>query len=152
MNPLWIKKVNISYIDSGGVRLKNNIKEILNHLDKEEIDCITAVNLIKNPYIYKSNRMKKGTKLKINVISGNQSIKIPSIPFWLIDFFISMGLSFGAIALKFVKDLDEDTKEILNSIDIKDFKLIFKELKQCGPFELVDVDDERGALVKISIL
>lgn len=97
-------------------------------------------------------RVKKATKLKISIVDEGRYINIPGIPFWLISFLVNLGLGIGSIALKFVKDMDEDTIRILDSIDRKDIKLLIKELKSYGPFDLVNVSEGNGTKVRISIL
>src|SRR5699024_9118761 len=122
----------------GGVRLKNNVKEILNQLNRGEIDYKKAIKLIENIDTSRKVVRKKASRLKVIVVDEDRSIRIPAISFWLINFLIDIGLGLSSIALRFVKDLDEDAKKILNSIDSRDLKQIFKELKNHGPFDLVD--------------
>lgn len=98
------------------------------------------------------NRVKRATKLKISIVDEGKHINIPGIPFWLISFLVDLGLGLSSIVLKFIKDIDEDTKMILNSIDRKDIKLLIRELKNYGPFDLVDISEGDGTEVRISIL
>ena len=132
--------------------MKNNVKEILNQLNRGEIDYKKAIKLIENIDTSPKVVRKKASRLKVIVVDEDQSIRIPAISFWLINFLIDIGLGLSSIALRFVKDLDEDAKKILNSIDSRDLKQIFKELKNHGPFDLVDIQDENDTEVKISIL
>jgi hypothetical protein len=74
------------------------------------------------------------------------------MPFWLLDFLISLVFGICSTASKFSNGLDEDLKMVLESIDSKDLKMIFKELKQYGTFDLVDINDGDETLVKISVL
>ena len=99
----------------------------------------------------KRNR-KKATKLKILITDEDKKISIPSIPFWLINLLIALGFGITSIAFKYGKDIDENTKKILKSIDRKDIKEIIKELKKCGPTDLVKVEEGNETIVKISIL
>lgn len=132
--------------------MKNNVKEILNQLNRGEIDYKKAIKLIENIDTSPKVVRKKASRLKVIVVDEDRSIRIPAISFWLINFLIDIGLGLSSIALRFVKDLDEDAKKILNSIDSRDLKQIFKELKNHGPFDLVDIQDENDTEVKISIL
>lgn len=93
-----------------------------------------------------------GRKLKISIIDEGNHIRIPGIPFWLINFLVDIGFGIGSIALKFGKDLDEDAVRILDSIDRKDIKSILDELKRYGPFDLVNVKGGDKTSVRISIL
>lgn len=95
---------------------------------------------------------KKATKLKILIVAEDKKISIPSIPFWFINLLINLGFGILSIALKYIQDIDEDTKKIIKSIDKKDIKEIIKELKKCGPTDLVKVEEGDGTKVKISIL
>ncbi|WP_025640454.1 hypothetical protein [Schnuerera ultunensis] len=132
--------------------MEGSIKEILSQLDNGEIKYKDAMNSIKNMNFNTETIKKKASKLKIYVVDGEESIKIPAIPFGLITFFIDIGFGISSIAVRFVDDLDEDVKKILNSIDRKDIKLIFKELKKYGPFDLVDIQGGDNMKVKITIL
>jgi hypothetical protein len=133
--------------------LKNSIQDILHRLSIGEIDSEKAVNLIKNIDTNSDVVRRKASKLKIIVVDKkeNQSIRIPAIPFWLLSFLGSMGLGIGSIALRFSKNLDEYPKEALKAINSKDLRKILKEIKKYGPFDLVDVDDGDGTIVKISV-
>lgn len=96
--------------------------------------------------------VRKARKIKISIVDEGKHINIPGIPFWLINFLVDLGLGLGSIAIKFAKDIDEDAKKILNAIDRKDIKLLIRELKNNGPFDLVKVSEGHGTKVKISIL
>jgi len=98
------------------------------------------------------DRVKKATKLKITIVDDEKKINLPGIPFWLIEFLIDLGFGLSSIALKFIKEIDEDTKKILDSIDRKDIKQMIKELKKYGPFELVNIREGDKTYVHISIL
>lgn len=147
-----IKLIFSYFTRLGGVILESSIKEILNQLDNGEIKYRDAMNLIKNMDFNIETIKKKASKLKIYVVNEEESIKIPAIPFGLITFFIDIGFGLSSIAVRFVDDLDEDIREILNSIDRKDIKLIFEELKKYGPFDLVAIRDGDNKEVKITIL
>lgn len=132
--------------------MENKVREILNQLDKGEIKHKEAIKLIRRLNINTNTMKKKASRLKITVIDEEQSIRIPAIPFGLITFLIDIGLGLSSIASRFVDDFDEDAKKILDSIDRKDIKLIFNELRRHGPFDLVDVQDGNSTEVKITIL
>ncbi|MCF6466145.1 DUF2089 domain-containing protein [Clostridium sp. Cult2] len=132
--------------------MENSIKEILNQLDKGDIKHKEAIKLMKMININTNTVKKKASRLKITVIDEEQSIKIPAIPFGLITFLIDIGFGLSSIALRFVDDFDEDVKRILDSIDRKDIKQVFSELRKHGPFDLVDVQDGDNTEVKITIL
>jgi len=93
----------------------------------------------------------KAKKLKIQVVDDGKYINIPAIPFWLINFIISIFFGLGKIALKF-HDENDEVYGILKNISSKDIKSIIKELKQCDPFDLVDIEDSGNTKIKISIL
>ena len=133
--------------------MKDSIQDILHKLSTGEIDSEKAVNLIKNIDTNSDIVRGKASKLKITVVDKkeNQSIRIPAIPFWLLSSLGSIGLGIGSIALRFSKNLDEYSKEALKAINSKDLRKILKEIKKYGPFDLVDVDDGDGTIVKISV-
>jgi hypothetical protein len=140
--------------------LKDSIQDILYRLDRGEINSEEAVNLIRNIETHPNVFRKKASRLKIIVVDKdeNKSIKIPAIPFWLLDFLLSTSFGICSIVSRFSNrlDLDEDTKtslELINNKDLsKDLKMIFKEMRQYGTFNLVDIKDGDGTIVKISVL
>ncbi|HSH34959.1 hypothetical protein [Schnuerera sp.] len=85
--------------------MKNNIKMILNQLDNGKIECKEAIKMIKKIDVKNDTVRKRASKLKISVIDKEQSVKIPAIPFGLINFLIDLGFGLSSIALKFVDDL-----------------------------------------------
>ncbi|MCF6463545.1 hypothetical protein [Clostridium sp. Cult1] len=132
--------------------MENRVKEILNQLDNGKIIYKDAIKLIKNINFETNIVKKKASKLKISVVDEKQSIRIPAIPLGLITFLIDIGFGISSIAMKYVDDFDEDLRKILDSLDKKDIKLIFKELKKYGSFELVDIKDGDSTEIKITIL
>ncbi len=128
---------------------------IIEQLKSEQISTKKAIDLIKN---YDPNNdyeiRKKASKLKILIIDKGEgkTIRIPAIPFWLITSLGNMGLKIGKFAAKRSDTIDDETKEYLNVLDDIDLREIFEELKSHGPFELVNVEEEDGDMVKISIL
>lgn len=132
--------------------MKEKIRSILKKLNKGDITTNEALDQIKNIHENLKLPKRKASKIKIYIIDEDKNIKLPAIPFWLLDFFISIGLGLGSIALKFVNDIDEETKSILESINSEDLRKIFNELKKYGPFDMVDIEDGDNTIVKISIL
>ncbi len=132
--------------------MKEKIRSILKKLNKGDITTNEALDQIKNIHENLKLPKRKASKIKIMVIDEEQNIRLPAIPFWLLDLFISLGLGLGSIALKFVNDIDEETKSILESINSEDLRKIFNELKKYGPFDMVDIEDGDNTIVKISIL
>jgi len=98
------------------------------------------------------NRIKRAKKIKISITDKEKHINIPAIPFCIISFLVDLGFGIGAIAVKFMKDMDEDLKEALNLIDKRDIKLLINELKKYGPFDLVNISEGNRTRVRISIL
>ena len=134
--------------------MESNVREILDQLNKGDIKYKDAIQLIKNINNNSSINIvkKKASKLKISVVDGEQSIKIPPIPFGLITFFIDIGFGISSMAMRFVDDFDEDVKMLLDSLDKNDIKLIFKELKEHGPFQLVNIQNGSNTEVKINVV
>lgn len=132
--------------------MKEKIRSILKKLNKGDITTNEALDQIKNIHENLKLPKRKASKIKIMVIDEEQNIRLPAIPFWLLDLFISLGLGLGSIALKFVNDIDEETKSILESINSEDLRKIFNELKKYGPFDMVDIEDGDSTKIKISVL
>lgn len=132
--------------------MKEEINNILEKLNVGDITTQEAIKQIRSIHIDLNPPRKKASKIKIMVIDEEQNIRLPAIPFWLLDLFISLGLGLGSIALKFVNDIDEETKSILESINSKDLRKIFNELKKYGPFDMVDIEDGDSTKIKISVL
>ncbi|MBU5456138.1 hypothetical protein [Caproiciproducens sp. MSJ-32] len=132
--------------------MKEKIGNILKKLNKGEITTNEALDQIKNVHENLKLPKRKASKIKIYITDEDKNIKLPAIPFWLLDLFISLGLGLGSIALKFVNDIDEETKSILESINSEDLRKIFNELKKYGPFDMVDIEDGDSTKIKISVL
>lgn len=132
--------------------MENKVNDILNQLDNGKIRCKDAIKIIKNNE-YKANEInRKASGIKISIIDKDHTIRIPKIPFGLIIFLIDIGFNILSIATRFTNSLDEDLKKILDSVDRKDIKEIFKALKKHGSFDLVDIKEGDNTEVKISIL
>ena len=134
--------------------MKNHIHNILKELDEGSINTKAAIKKIENINISPSKRVRKASKLKITIIDRDEekNIRIPAIPFWLINSFISLGLGLGSIAARFVDDIDEETKKILEIVDSKDLKNIINELRKHGPFDMVDIEEGDNTKIQIRVL
>lgn len=134
--------------------MKNHIHNILKSLEIGEINTDKAIRDINNIDKNYSTKVRKASKLKITIIdkAENQNIRIPAIPFWLLDLLISLGMGLGSIALRFVDSIDEETRKILETIDSKDLKKLSAELKRHGPFDMVDIKEGDNTEIKIRIL
>ncbi len=132
--------------------MKYHVGEVLKELEEDKINCKKAVKLIKKKEI-KRIRRKKASKIKISVVnkSSNTSIKLPGIHFWFLRFLANIGISIANISIKRGKEIDEDLKMALDILDDIDIKVFIKELKKCGPFDLVHVQASE-AYVRIRIL
>ncbi|GEM_PF-674849 len=132
--------------------MKEEINNILEKLNVGDITTQEAIKQIRSIHIDLNPPRKKASKIKIMVIDEEQNIRLPAIPFWLLDLFIGMGLGLGSIALKFVNDIDEKTRTVLESISSRDLRKIFDEIKKSGPFEIIDIEDGDSTKIKISVL
>ncbi|NMB07424.1 MAG: hypothetical protein GX981_03410 [Tissierellia bacterium] len=134
--------------------MKAEINNILEELNSGKISANKAINKIQSINISPNKRIPKTRKIKIHIVdkSEDTNIKIPAIPFWLINFLISLGLGLGSIAARFVDDIDEDLKMILEIIDSKDLKIITNELRKHGPFNMVEIKEGDNTEINIRIL
>jgi len=135
----------------GGFPLKSNIIKILNQLDQGKISCKKAIRLINK----KNRRIKstrKASKLKIYVSEKNKTIRLPGIHFCFLKFLINIGIYIANISMKKGKIDDEDTKKLLYILNEIDLNIIFNELKNYGPFDLIHVEEGKDTEIKISIL
>ena len=48
--------------------------------------------------------------------------------------------------------MDEETKKILEIVDSKDLKNIINQLKNHGPFDMVDIEESDNTTVQIKVL
>jgi hypothetical protein len=131
--------------------LKSEINIILKDLDNGKIDTEEALKKIKS-IDTTPKKVRKAHKIKIHVIDEDTNIKIPGIPFWLINSMISLGFGLGNIASKFSENIDEDLKMVLDNINSRDVKKIINELKKHGSYNLVDIEDGENTKVLIKIL
>lgn len=131
--------------------MKSEINIILKDLDNDRIDTEEALKKIKSIDI-KPKRIRKAHKIKIYVIDEDTNIKIPGIPFWLINSMISLGFGLGSIASRFSESIDEDLKMVLDNINSRDVKKIINELKKHGSYNLVDIEDGENTKVLIKVL
>lgn len=134
--------------------MRDHINNILKELDEGSIDTKKAIKKIESINTSPSKKVKKASRIKITIIDKTEgkNIRIPSIPFWLINSLISLGLGLGSIAARFVDNMDEETKKILEIVDSKDLKNIINELKNHGPFDMVDIEESDNTTVQIKVL
>lgn len=132
--------------------MKRDISNILTMVENKEISSKKAVKLIKNISEKKVDKVKPARKIKIFVHIGNENkrIKLPGIPFWLLNFLIKLFSLFTPIIIKHSQD-DKDLEELINILKTIDISELFKLLKQCGSFDLVDISTGND-IVKISII
>jgi hypothetical protein len=94
---------------------------------------------------------KKAKKLKIQIVKDKKHINIPAMPFWLINFIISIVFGLAKITLRFLDEKDQEFN-ILNHINSNDIKSLIRELKKYEPFDLVNIENSDKTKVKISTL
>ncbi len=134
--------------------MRDHIHNILKELDEGSINTKKAIKKIENINTSPSRKARKASRIKITIIdkAEGKNIRIPSIPFWLLNSLISLGLGLGSIATKFVDNIDEETKKILEIVDSKDLKNIINELRKYGPFDIVDIENGDNTKVQIRVL
>jgi len=93
-------------------------------------------------------------RIKIRVIDKKKNInlRLPSIPFWLINSLCNFAFLLKPIILKYADDLDEEARVVLEELDYKSIKEIFDVFRSYEQFDLVDLSTADGTEVKISIL
>lgn len=94
---------------------------------------------------------KNAKKLKIQIVKDKKHINIPAMPFWLINFIISIVFGLAKITLRFLDEKDQEFN-ILNHINSNDIKSLIRELKKYEPFDLVSIENSDKTKVKISTL
>ena len=87
--------------------MKEEIRNILENVNKGDVTTKVAINQIKNISTLSNPPKRKASKLKIIVKDEDQNLRLPAIPFWILDLLIGIGLGLGTITLKFIKDIDE---------------------------------------------
>lgn len=134
--------------------MKYSIQKILTMLEKKEINAERAIYLLKNLHSDINKPKKRASKIKITIIDESEhKIKIPAIPFWMIELLINIGLKLTTIASKYSKRLDDDTLRHIEALKDIDLNEIFKVLRMHEPFDLIDIKDEKnGSKVKITTL
>ena len=113
-----------------------------------------AVELINQHNYLDPSRGLRCSKLKITIYSkdDNRTIRIPSIPFWLITSLGNAGLNIAKFIATRSNTIDLETKKYLSILDDFDLREIFRELRNHEPFDLVSVDEKDGDKVRISVL
>ena len=134
--------------------MNNEIKNVMTRLKNGEIKPDKAVNLI-NQYNYpKVMKTKRCSKLKIYIYSknDNKTIKIPAIPLWLITLLGNFALTIIKLVRFIPNTTNEETKKYLSILNHFNLREILLELKTHEPFDLVNVEEKDGDVVRISIL
>ncbi|MCR2044385.1 hypothetical protein [Anaerosalibacter massiliensis] len=131
----------------------NSISEILKQVEQGKINCEKAIKLIKKESV-KTKKIKKASKLKIFIKDeeDNTYINLPSIHFWFLKSFSKIGIIIAKFSLKKKKNIDKDLNTALNILNEIDLNLIFKELKNCGPFNFIYVQEGKDTEIKITVL
>lgn len=128
--------------------------EIIERLKKGQITSEKAIKLIQNynPDYHRSRR--KSSKLKISIYdkSSGKSIRIPAIPFWLITSLGNLGLRISKLVASKSNTIDDETKKYLTVLDDFDLREIFSAFRHHEPWDLVNVEEQDGDIVKISTL
>ncbi|KPU26569.1 hypothetical protein TR13x_09490 [Caloranaerobacter sp. TR13] len=134
--------------------MKDSIQKILTMLERKEISAKKAIYLLKNLQPDNNKPKKRASKIKITIIDESEhKIKIPAIPFWMIELLVNIGLKLITITSKYSKHLDDDTLKHIKALKDIDLNEIFKVLRMHEPFNLVDVEDEKsGSKIKIITL
>ncbi len=134
--------------------MSSEIIDIITKLKEGEITSKKAVTLIRSYNYPEHVNGPKATKLKITIYSkdDNKTIRIPSIPFWLITSLGNAGLSITKFIASRSNTIDDETKKYLSILDDFNLKEIFQEFRNHGPFDLVNVEEKDGDHVRISIL
>ena len=135
--------------------MNNEIKDILQMLNQGKIDSRCAIKLINEFNPDKTSIIKKSSKIKVIVFDkeDDKKIKIPAIPFWLLTTLGNLGLKVSSFALKNSKEVDEESRKVLEVLKDMDLKEIFEVLKNHPPCDIVNITDgEDGDEVIISIL
>lgn len=133
--------------------MNSQIFNILKKLEQGQITSQQAIKYI-NKYQPNSKPTKTSSKLKITIIDSDEgkSIRLPGIPFWIITSLGNTGLKIAKFVALKSKTIDDETKQYLRILDDFDIREIFYELKNQPPFDLVNIEEKDGDMVKISIL
>ncbi len=134
--------------------MNSDIMEILNDLREEKLSAKKALNLINDYKYVNTQTYKHGSKLKITILDKEEgkSIRIPGIPFWIITSLGNVGLSIAKFAARRSNTINDETIKYLNVLDDLDIREIFNVFRNCEPFDIVNIIEEDGDEIKISIL
>lgn len=135
--------------------MKVEIRKILKQLDEGKINVKKAVGQIGRLELGPQPRNPRARKIKIRIRDKNEgvNIRIPAIPFWFINSMVSLGFGLGSIVARYSQDEDmEELRMVLDSISSRDIKAIINELRNHGPFNMVDIGDGNDNEVSIKVL
>jgi hypothetical protein len=134
--------------------LKNEIKDILEKLEKGKITVEKAIELIRETKPDWEDKTVKATKLKIIIIDKKEgkSLYLPSIPFWLAKGIGNLGLKLSSLGIKHSDNIDENTKKHLEKLKDLDLNKVFDVLKEYGPCDIVHITEEDKTEIRISTL
>lgn len=134
--------------------MNSDIKDIITKLKEGDVTPKKAVSLIKSYNYPEPIKGPRASKLKITIYSkdDNKTIRIPSIPFWLITSLGNAGLKLSKFIASRSNTIDDETKKYLSILDDFDLREVFQEFRNHGPFDFVNVDEKDGDQVRISIL
>lgn len=134
--------------------MENHIMRIISDLKSGKTSPNKAIKLIKKYNFNNLESSKKASKLKIKIkdSDSNKKINLPGIPFWLITSLGSLGLTITKFTINKSDTLDDETKHYLKVLDELNLKELLGQLKNYGTFDLVDILEEDGDEVKISII
>lgn len=134
--------------------MNSEIENIIVKLKEGDLQPQKAVKLI-NQHNYSDLALEPScSKLKIIIYSkeDNKTIRIPSIPFWFITSLGNAGLTITKFITSKSDSIDDKTKQYLSILDDFDLRDIFKELRSYGPFDLVNLEEKDGDVIRISVL
>lgn len=133
--------------------MKEEIRKILTKLETGEISSRKAIKLIGSLDENSISKVRAARKIKITIVDGDEDkkIRLPGLPFWLITLLGNIGVSIAPLAIKHSNGLDSSSLIALEAIKDIDFKEFISTVREYGPFDLVDICDNKD-IVKISVL
>lgn len=137
------------------IPLKVEIRKILKQLDEDKINVKKAIGEIKGLGLRPEPTGPRATKIKIHIRDKSEGVnmRIPAIPFWFINSMVSLGFGLGSIVARYSNNENmEEMKMILDNISSRDIKAIINELRNYGPFNMVEIQDGSDNEVSIKVL